>query len=134
MKSFTNIFKALSDQTRLRIMRLLQQAGTALCVCEIMDSLSENQYNISRHLKVLQHADLIEENKEGRWIFYRLTVHTERFHELLLQALAAIPEALFERDDKRLRKRVSFRVGGKCVIGMNSDDWHKVLTQLDQEN
>ena len=72
MEQYTEIFKALSDETRLRIIRLLIAAGRELCCCEITDSLGESQYNISRHLKVLKNAALIKDRKEGRWVYFHI--------------------------------------------------------------
>ena len=134
MKEFLNTFKALSDKTRLRIMYLLDKAKLPLCVCEIMDSLSESQYNISRHLKVLQNAGLVEENKNGRWMFYQITAEKSPFYRCISQAISSIPEEMFQKDMARLRKRLSFRQEGKCVVGMNSPNWKEIVLQLDQES
>lgn len=141
MEEFTNIFKALSDKTRLRIMWLLSGAkyevsversetNLELCVCEIMDSLNESQYNVSRHLKELKNAGLIRERKEGRWVFYSLTSPISRFQELILQAVLTLPEELLSHDKERLKKRLSLRKDGKCVVGMRSEEWRKMLNQL----
>ena len=64
------IFKALSDETRLRIVNLLQQ-GT-LCVCEIVDSLGLPQYQVSRHLTILKFAGLVDFERKGTRIHYFL--------------------------------------------------------------
>ncbi|MFQ5835459.1 MAG: ArsR/SmtB family transcription factor [bacterium] len=72
MEGYTEIFKALSDETRLRIVHLLIAAGKELCCCEITDSLEESQYNISRHLKILKNAALIKDRKEGRWVYFNI--------------------------------------------------------------
>ncbi len=134
MKEFLNTFKALSDKTRLRIMYLLNTAKVALCVCEIMDSVNESQYNISRHLKVLQNAGLVEENKNGRWIFYSIVPEKKRFYELITEAIGVLPEEMFQKDIARLRKRLSFRQEGKCVVGMNSPNWKEIVNRLDEES
>ena len=64
-----NEFKALADETRLRITALL--SVEKLCVCEIMDILNMNQPRISRHLGILKQAGLIEEARKGKWVIYR---------------------------------------------------------------
>ncbi|MEW6162553.1 MAG: metalloregulator ArsR/SmtB family transcription factor [Nitrospirota bacterium] len=130
IKKYIDIFKALSDNMRLRIMRLLIQAGKELCVCEIMDSLHESQYNVSRHLRELKLAGLVRERKAGRWVFYSLTETAEKFQKLILHAVESIPKNAFSNDIKRLKVRLSLREGEKCVIGLKSPEWRKIITQL----
>jgi len=70
MKDIVNIFKALADPTRLRIVLLLRQRE--LCVCELMAILEMEQSRVSHHMRVLREAGLAEDVREGRWIIYRL--------------------------------------------------------------
>jgi len=63
------IFKALSDSTRLRIMLLLLEKE--LCVCELESVLNMEQSRISHALRTLRYAELIDERREGRWVFYK---------------------------------------------------------------
>jgi len=70
MKDVVNIFKALSDPTRLRVVLLLRQRE--LCVCELMAILEMEQSRVSHHMRVLREAGLAEDVREGRWIIYRL--------------------------------------------------------------
>ena len=130
MKEYTNIFKALSDKTRLRIIRLLIQAGKELCVCEIMDSLQESHYNTSRHLKELKNSGLVKENKVGRWVLYSLTENSEEFQGHIIHAVEGIPKDVFVTDCNRLKIRLSLRKEGKCVIGLKSPEWEKVIKQV----
>lgn len=65
------IFKALADDTRLRILNLLRQRET--CVCEIVDVLGVCQSKVSRHLATLKHASLVTCRREGPWVYYSLT-------------------------------------------------------------
>lgn len=62
------IFKGLSNRTRLRIVNLLIHTDVKLCVCEIVDSLNEPQYKISKHLRELKFSGMIGEEKVGRWV------------------------------------------------------------------
>lgn len=117
MKEVTEIFKALGDETRLRIVNLLNKSSKELCVCEFVDALEETQYNISRHLKVLKNTGLINEHKEGRWVYYYLS-QGERFQKALLKALLVLPEKDFKRDEKELDKRLKLRHNGKCQLGI----------------
>ncbi len=70
MEEILNIFKALSDETRLRILRLLESGE--LCVCEIVSALDMIQPKVSFHLGVLKEAGLIKDRKQGKWIHYKI--------------------------------------------------------------
>ncbi len=118
MEEFTAVFKALGDPTRLRLVRLLLEAGTELCVCELADSLEESQYNVSKQCAVLKAARLLESRREGRWVYYRLASGREQFHALLYRAVSDIPGALIKRDRAELQKRLRLRQGGKCLLGV----------------
>lgn len=118
MNEYVDIFKSLSDKTRLRILRILLEADTKeLCVCEIMDSLEVEQYNVSNHLKELRVAGLVKGRKEGRFVFYRLNKE-KKFLKYLFRTVLSIPEKMFKSDIERLRKRLSLRVGCKVVVTM----------------
>ena len=66
----TDIFKALSDETRLRILSLLLDGE--MCVCEIEDCLGLTQSNASRHLNALKSAGILSSSKQAQWTYYRL--------------------------------------------------------------
>ena len=68
MPKIPAIFKALADDTRLRILNLLRQRE--ICVCEIVDVLDLCQSKVSRHLATLKHAGLVTCRREGPWIYY----------------------------------------------------------------
>ncbi len=63
-------FHALSDETRLEIVRLL--TGGERCVCELTGALDAAQSRLSFHLKVLKTAGLVTDRREGRWVYYTL--------------------------------------------------------------
>lgn len=63
-------FHALSDPTRLEIVRRLRHGER--CVCELQDLLDAAQSRLSFHLKVLKESGLITDRKEGRWVYYTL--------------------------------------------------------------
>jgi ArsR family transcriptional regulator len=71
LQNNTEIFKAISDPTRLKILYLLQDGE--LCVCEVINVLEKPQSTISHHLNVLKKAGFIKGRKEGLWIHYQLT-------------------------------------------------------------
>jgi len=70
VKKLLNTFKALSEESRLRILMLLKHGE--LCVCDIAENLCLTQPNISFHLSMLKDAGLISDRKEGRWTYYSL--------------------------------------------------------------
>lgn len=85
MKDLIKIFKALSDPTRLRILLLLLNRD--LCVCEIMFILDMEQSRISHQLRILRDADLLEDEREGQWIIYKIPESTRRELKHLLENL-----------------------------------------------
>jgi ArsR family transcriptional regulator len=104
------VFKALADETRLRILGLLL-AGE-VCVCDIHESLSIPQSKTSRHLAYLRRAGLVATRREGLWIHYRLGSVAD---PVLAAIVNAVRHALshvetVRRDGKRLEKRT-----GCCV-------------------
>ena len=69
MADSLKIYKALADETRLRMVRLLLRGS--LNVNEMIDILSMGQSRVSRHLKILAEADLVSSRREGTWIYYQ---------------------------------------------------------------
>lgn len=71
MKPFIRVMKALSDPNRVKIIKLLQQK--VMCVCELQAALGIAQPSVSKHLKILEEAGLLEYRKEGLWVNYYLS-------------------------------------------------------------
>ena len=71
MKDFIRVMKALSDPNRVRIVKMLQHK--VMCVCEIQEALRIAQSSVSKHLKILEEAGIVDYKKEGLWINYYLT-------------------------------------------------------------
>ncbi|MEP6889012.1 MAG: metalloregulator ArsR/SmtB family transcription factor [Nitrospirales bacterium] len=67
-------FHALSDETRLRIIECLDDGEQ--CVCDLMITLDTAQSRLSFHLKTLKDAGLLNDRREGRWMYYSLNAHT----------------------------------------------------------
>ena len=82
-----SLMKALSDETRLRIVALL--AGGELCVCHIAAALELSQPNASQHLTVLKNAGVVEGERRGNWIHYRLLRGVEPGRDGILDAVLA---------------------------------------------
>lgn len=76
MNNEIKVFKALSDPTRLRIVKLLEKSGE-LCVCEIMKALNMTQTRASRNLGVLKNAGLVKDNRKGLWVHYSLEAQSK---------------------------------------------------------
>ena len=71
MKPFIKVMKALSDPSRVKIMKMLQQR--VMCVCEIQAALGIAQSTASKHLQILEEAGLIAYHKDGLWVNYTLS-------------------------------------------------------------
>jgi len=70
MREFLIVIKALSDENRVKILKLLQ--GRSLCVCEIRAALDIAQPTASKHLKILERAGLVRHVKDGLWVNYEI--------------------------------------------------------------
>lgn len=70
VRSMSSLFRALGDETRLRVVALLSHGD--LCVCQIEEALAIPQPTVSRHLSILRAAGVVETRREGSWIYYRL--------------------------------------------------------------
>ncbi len=75
MKPFLKVMKALSDPSRVKIMKMLQHRE--LCVCEIQSALKFAQSTTSKHLQILENAGLITSKKDGLWVNYSLSDGSE---------------------------------------------------------
>ena len=75
MEATIKIFKALSDETRLRIYLLLLQSE--LCVCELVNILNMEQSRISHCVRILKEAGLVVNRREGKWIIYEVNPEIE---------------------------------------------------------
>ena len=70
MKKFTEVMKAMSDPNRVKILKILQHR--TMCVCELREALQVSQPTVSKHLKVLERAGLVNSKKDGLWVDYFL--------------------------------------------------------------
>jgi len=85
-RDIAEIHKALADETRLRILRVLQEFGE-LCVCDVEVGLDVSQSRASRHMNMLRQAGLVEDRRDGQWIYYRIA---EPLGPTAASALAAL--------------------------------------------
>jgi len=113
LKKTSKVFKALSDETRLRILKMLE--GRPLCVCEIQHVLKGSQPNVSHHLKTLFEAGLVDSRRDGLWIAYRITDKPET--ALHAAALSLLRRSL--KDDERVRKdRIAVKSVNRMEIAL----------------
>lgn len=106
MKEYVDLFKALSDETRLRIMVLLSEKE--LCVCQIEAALRLSQVKVSRHLAILRHAGLVKDKRDGLWIYYSIAEPKNKLEENLFDCF---------KQCLRKEKALSFDLANmkKCV-------------------
>ncbi len=75
MRELTKLFKALSDQNRLRIIKMLEIKP--LCVCEITEALQLATSTVSKHLSILRDAGYISDQKDAKWVNYTLNPNSK---------------------------------------------------------
>ncbi len=118
LKEAVDLFHALSDETRLRLLKLLIDSDTEPCVCELEDALELPQYSVSKHLNMLKRVGLLESRREGTWVYYYLFRDLEPGIKNILKSIGKVlDDKTFQKDKKRLRKRIALREEGKCVVG-----------------
>lgn len=98
-----DLFKALSDETRLRSL-LLIQAEQELCVCELMQALEESQPKVSRHLAQLRKFGLLTDRRQGQWVFYRLNPALPKWANAVIDETFSANRALIQDELTRLNK------------------------------
>lgn len=104
VRPLTLLFRALGDETRLRIVALL--AHGELCVCHLEKALHLSQPNVSRQLGILRSAGVVEARREGTWVYYSLSEQSHAIVESQLETLtnAFGAERALRADHARLKK------------------------------
>ncbi|KXS45258.1 MAG: putative transcriptional regulator [Candidatus Frackibacter sp. T328-2] len=87
-EELVKFLKILADETRLRIIELLSCGE--LCVCELQEELAMSQPRISHHLKLLKEAELVNTNRDGKWIYYSLNEKTFKLFTTIAQKSAEL--------------------------------------------
>lgn len=95
MRPIAERFKALSDPSRLRILMMLKTKP--LCVCEISAILQLANSTVSKHLSILRQAGFIRDEKDGRWVNYRLATAQES-----PEAISLLPQIISWLGDENL--------------------------------
>ena len=116
VNAYLDKLKALGEEVRFRLARVLVEAGEPLCLPELVDIVRRPQYAVSRAMVTLARAGLVVEERRGRLRYYRLA--DDPFSERLFRAVASAPPDdtswLYDRD--RLRWRLELREEGRCVV------------------
>ncbi len=104
VRSLTKLFRALGDETRLRMVALLSHGE--LCVCHLERALDLSQPNVSRQLGILRMAGVVDARREGTWVYYSLA---SQEHEAVATMLASLTqtfgaERTIRADHAKLRK------------------------------
>ncbi len=115
MQDFIKAIRSLSDETRLRILKLLLEQEC--CVCEVMQALDISQSRASRNLGILQEAGFLRARRDGLWIVYSVDWQTANGYatslaKLLKDSLAS--NGVLAQDKERLKQAV--RVGPGCRV------------------
>jgi ArsR family transcriptional regulator len=100
LKRQSEIFRALSDKNRLRIIKMLQVK--ALCVCEITEILGLAASTVSTHLAILKNAGFIKDYKDGKWINYSLNKENNQPE---IASLNTALHFMLEQDEKIIEDR-----------------------------
>ena len=129
MGKMLSYFKALADETRLRLLYVLSRYE--LNVNELMDILSMGQSRISRHLKILSSAGLLISRRDGLWVFYTVTEEGEarRFLEAMLPFLAR--DRMFHADlDAAACVIEERRRSTRQFFNAIADDWDQLTREV----
>ena len=113
MQDLIKAMKALSNETRLRILKVLLEREC--CVCEVMQALDISQSRASRNLSVLQDASFLKSRRDGVWIVYSVDWQTaNRYTTTLAKLLTDSPPSneILEKDRERLKH--AKRIDPKC--------------------
>jgi len=118
MQNLLNIFKALSEETRLRILKLLEKGE--LCVCDIVAAMKMSQPKVSFHLNVLKEAGFLKDRKQGRWIHYRLDESDIFRRFLLLSVLEKMPKEAVTEDQERLHEFLQGKTADGNIVPLRN--------------
>ena len=109
MSDLSTVFKALSDDTRLRILKLLEHGE--LCVCDLVAACDMVQPKISFHLNVLKTAGFLKDRKNGKWMHYRLDESDLFRRHLLMSIMERMPVETSGKDTGRLAQFLKIKNG-----------------------
>ena len=119
-EEMSNIFKALSDSNRIKIVDLLYKNGET-CACNLLDEFNISQPTLSHHLKVLSDTGILLQRKEANWIHYRIN------DEKIIEIKETLEDSKFvdniyniQRIDKEIINKTEY------IIELNKDDYNYI--------
>ena len=111
METTIKIFKALSDETRLRIYLLLLQSE--LCVCELVNILNMEQSRISHSIRILKEAELINNQRSGKWMIYSMNQNLKK-NKIIQGLKEELKLSSHDLDNLEKCKKENIREKSKC--------------------
>lgn len=105
------LYKALSEETRLKSLLLMQKQGE-LCVCDLMEALNLSQPKVSRHLAELRKHDLVLDERRGRWVYYQI-------NPALAPWVKQVLESTLKHNLTFIESELQFIKGKSCSNGVN---------------
>jgi ArsR family transcriptional regulator len=108
-----NVFKALSDPNRIRIIKMLE--SRELCVCEVREVLELSSSTVSKHLSILRDAGLIMDSKVGKWVNFRLNKNSEK--SVVRSQLALVMKSFSDDEQVAADRRKLVNVDRKVICG-----------------
>ncbi|EKO3895544.1 metalloregulator ArsR/SmtB family transcription factor [Vibrio metschnikovii] len=106
-----HLYKALSEETRLKSLLLMQKQGE-LCVCDLMEALNLSQPKVSRHLAELRKHELVLDERRGKWVYYQINPALAPWVKQVLEITLKHNLALIESE-------LQFIKGKSCSNSMN---------------
>ena len=115
MWQLVGLYRALADETRLRILSILRLQE--LCVCDLMAALGLTQSRVSRHLAYLKNSGWVTDRQQGLWMFYSLAAPINPVHRKLTESVMEMSKTMpaCRRDARRLK---SLLAQGACVASL----------------
>jgi len=103
MEKFLKSIAALNDETRIRLIRFIDDNG-AMCVCELQNAFNMIQSRLSRHLKILKDAGFLQVERKGTWAYYSINHSLDKFQtDAIIQiktlTIDSLPEYSVNRCD-----------------------------------
>lgn len=110
MNKITELFKVLSDETRLRIINLIYLHD--LCVCELVEILQESQPKISKHIAKLRQINIVTTERNEQYIYYKFNHANESYKNIITNMIDEIKNIdTYKKDLERLQTIESFVCG-----------------------
>ncbi len=113
MEGYTELFKALSDETRLKLIALLYKRE--FCVCQIEAALGISQTKASRHLAILRRSGLLKSRRDGLWVYYTLDIPEDKVEANLFENLSdSLSAELAPMIDRAKKKACITQLSPSC--------------------